>query len=1052
MSALAPPPDLNRRPGRSRAAGEADRPLSCLAALAALIALTIAILAACASDGPSDRAGAKKDTEAVSRTAAPTASEAPLSFDPRIVIEAGAHTGIVRRLDVSAARGLVVTAADDRTARIWDLATGQLRQILRPTLGSGDTGRLYGAAIHPTEAVVAIAGSILAPDGRSLILLHSLDDGRLIRRVDARGSDVKRLEWSADGSVLFASYAGRAAGKAPGAADGNDPPALRGFDGEGRLVHETIFSDAAFGLTAARDGRVAASSLDGNITVLTASTGQVARLTSFKAPRERPVGLAFSPDGQRLAIAFLQPHQSPIIVDASSGRTVLALAGPMIEAGTQYTVAWSGDGRTVAATGSGYTRAGRFPIAFHDAGHGRLLGQLDVAGDSILDLRPLGSDGFAWASADGGWGKVDSGVGASDSKSGPKAPRITLNIGPRQADLADLKGARHLLASADGRQLGWMHNWGRQPMRFDLQSRTASAPAARSRSLAAASLSGRWRDSVWEDTLTPRLASRPFTLGPGEIARALATLPGGQGAVFGTSHRLISLDESGAIRWQQRPGAEVRAVTATTDGRMIVTGLSDGTLRWSRSRDGQLLATLLPLGDGRWLIWTPAGYFDASTGADRLAGWTVNRRDEPVADFFSLNRFRQQFNRPDIIDRVLSEALPVAELDPRWLAPPTFPPVVNLAGPARVSTDGRNLQVPVEVRADGRSAVEARIDGRPVEEVSPVSVLAGSHQAVVELPLPAPGSLVQVLARDQNGVSEPMTLAVEAPPPLAAPDAPLGPRNLAPPATTTIQITAPPALAGARPADGSSRRLFILAIGVSEYQRADYNLDLPAKDARDFIALMKRQAGRHYGQVETRTLTDRQATREAVLANLGWLVKTVGRDDIGMLFIAGHGLNSPNHHYFFLPHDGNHEALEQTAVSERAIRDTLAQLRGKALFFIDTCFGGNVVGNFAGASRELARLANDLAAAENGVVVFASSSGRQLSEENLAWGNGAFTLALLAGLDGGADLNRSGRVTFKGLDFFVSEEVSRLTEGRQTPVTIAPIGMPDFAIARVGAI
>ena len=127
--------------------------------------------------------------------------------------------------------------------------------------------------------------------------------------------------------------------------------------------------------------------------------------------------------------------------------------------------------------------------------------------------------------------------------------------------------------------------------------------------------------------------------------------------------------------------------------------------------------------------------------------------------------------------------------------------------------------------------------------------------------------------------------------------------------------------------------------------------------------------------------------------------------------------------YYFVPYEGSHEQLEQTGLPEAAIRDTLGRMRGKALFFVDTCFGGNVVGNFATASRELARMANDLAAAENGVVVFASSSGKQLSEENDPWGNGAFTKAVLAGLSGGADLTRTGRITFKGLDFYVSEEV-----------------------------
>ena len=183
------------------------------------------------------------------------------------------------------------------------------------------------------------------------------------------------------------------------------------------------------------------------------------------------------------------------------------------------------------------------------------------------------------------------------------------------------------------------------------------------------------------------------------------------------------------------------------------------------------------------------------------------------------------------------------------------------------------------------------------------------------------------------------------------------------------------------------------------------------------------------------------------------MASSVGPTDIGMLFMAGHGLNEPGGQYFFLPYDGNHTKLSATSVPESSIRNTLGKIRGRALFFVDTCFAGNVVGSATGGltntSRELGRLASELASTENGVVVFASSSGRQLSEEKDEWGNGAFTKALIDGLGGKADLTNAGRVTFKGLDFFVSEEVKRLTGGRQTPVTISPIGVPDFTLARL---
>ena len=92
---------------------------------------------------------------------------------------------------------------------------------------------------------------------------------------------------------------------------------------------------------------------------------------------------------------------------------------------------------------------------------------------------------------------------------------------------------------------------------------------------------------------------------------------------------------------------------------------------------------------------------------------------------------------------------------------------------------------------------------------------------------------------------------------------------------------------------------------------------------------------------------------------------------------------------------------------------------------------------------------NDLSSSENGVVVFASSTGHEESEERDEWGNGAFTKALLDGIGGKADFMRAGRVTYAGLNLFVSEEVTRLTSGRQRPVFISPRGVPDFAVARL---
>jgi len=837
--------------------------------------------------------------------------------------------------------------------------------------------------------------------------------------------------------------------------------------------------------------------------VLKAGARRVSVLQSFRTRTAEPVGLAFSPDASRLVAGFRTPEQAPEVYEAASGRYLFKLEQPKVEAGSHRTVAWSEDGKTIAVGGSGYTPQRNFPVFFHDAFSGRLSTQQDVGKDTIYDLVALPGGRFAYASGDGSWGVVGPG-------------RLELSV---RASIADLKGAGSLYVDNTGSRVGWSHSWGREPADFDFTRRVVSTDAtasARKDMLAPKARRNLLDAPVWENSLRPQVNGRPFALGDAEVSRALAYFRSGSDAILGTSHRLLRIGTGNKVLWEVRNADEVRSVNVTGDDRMIVTGMSDGTLRWWRASDGEPLMSLLATADRRWVVWTPEGYFDASAGADRLVGWTVNRGLEPAADHHSLNRFRERFNRPDLIDQVLRTATPVAGLDPAAVlrataqTPPEnrpapqaaidpppkanpdptrqaavepalrpaalpdpirFPPVVAPINLADMQVGQSDLKIPIVVRAEHEVRMEVRVDGRPVDaDFAPSPAASGSKSAVATLPRPSPGSLVQVLAKDNNGVSEPSGFLISPGPDVLSPNLiiPVGatePPAVILPAGASSSLPKPSDLLPVEPPErglggplknpastapsSSQTRLYVLAIGISDYQRPEYKLGLAAKDAKDFAEAMARQSGKLYREVLTRTLVNSQATLPAIVANLKWLSDTVEAGDLGMLFLAGHGMNGSTGQYYFLPHEGRHDLLAESGLPESAIRGTLGRMRGKALFFVDTCFGGNVVGNFSTASRELARLANDLAATENGVVVFASSSGRQLSEENDAWGNGAFTKAVLAGLSGKADLTHTGRITFKALDFYISEEVHKLTEGRQTPVTISPIGVPDFTIARV---
>jgi uncharacterized caspase-like protein len=121
-------------------------------------------------------------------------------------------------------------------------------------------------------------------------------------------------------------------------------------------------------------------------------------------------------------------------------------------------------------------------------------------------------------------------------------------------------------------------------------------------------------------------------------------------------------------------------------------------------------------------------------------------------------------------------------------------------------------------------------------------------------------------------------------------------------------------------------------------------------------------------------------------------------------------------------------------------------LAGKTLAFIDTCHSGNVMGTRRGVA-DITGVINELASVDSGAVVFASSTGKQYALEDQAWGNGAFTKALVEGLGGKADYTRKGTISVNMLDLYLSERVKELTGGKQTPTTTKPQTIQDFPVA-----
>lgn len=537
----------------------------------------------------------------------------------------------------------------------------------------------------------------------------------------------------------------------------------------------------------------------------------------------------------------------------------------------------------------------------------------------------------------------------------------------------------------------------------------------------------------WRRSTAPKLNGERLPLEEREISYALAVAPDAEAFALGTGWFVRFFNRSGKERWNVPAPDVTRAINISGNGRFVVAAFGDGTIRWYRIEDGKELLAFFPHNDRqRWVLWTPLGYYDASPGGENLIGWHVNRGADQAADFFPASRFRDTFYRPDVIAKVLetrdeAKALQLANAaagrkQEKAAVAALLPPVVELVAPAdgtSVSTSPITIRFRVRAPADApATSLRVRVNGQLVS-LTNINQALGEAGEVKELavPIQPQDSEIALFAQNRHAWSEPAMTRV------------------------TWQ--------GAKSKTAPRAVLYVLAIGVGKYKNPDLELEFAANDARDFVETIRKQTGALYKDVVVQLLTDTDATRAAISKGLTWLRKEVTAQDLAMLFFSGHGKDDADGRYYFLPSDMEEDNLLATGVAKDDFTHITSGLAGKWIFFADACHAGKMAeSERRKGPADFSRLINELSSAENGGVVYASSTGRQFSQEGSKWQNGAFTKALVEGLSGQAAESGNHQITHQMLGFYLSKRVKELTEGRQHPVPGNP-GTADFPIAVV---
>jgi WD40 repeat protein len=925
------------------------------------------------------------------------ASARDIAGEPMLRIETGAHGADVPGLASFPDGRRLVSASLDKTMRIWSPGDrDQPPLVLRVPAETSREGILYTVAVSPNGRTIATGGWTGEWDAPNWsVYLFNADTAAMERRIGDLPHRVLALAFSPDGTRLAMSFKDR----------------------HGVAVYDTAtwtlaarddtFRDDTTAIHFGRDGRLVAVSLDGSIRIYDRDFQILARGTAPGGTR--PYVARFAPDGQSIALSYLDSSR----VDLLSASD-LSLAGSADNRGAERSFTsldWSADGAILFGGGLS-ERGGRFFIRrWTLAGRGPFR---DVPiGTHAADRIVRHGDGqLAFATTGGGLGLLD-GNG-----------RIVWERKPAIPDFRDQQGQFKI--SADGSMVEFASDRiSGALLRHSIRDRSLVLDPPADDLTFAALPPPDLELAEWREHKAPLLNGRPLALRPHENAIAAAAMPDGKGFAVATGWRVISFTTEGEARWDWQAPDVVWAINVSRDGRLVVVACGDGTIRWLRRADGAELATLFVHGDReRWAAWTPDGAYMASAGGDTLIGWHVNQGKDTAAAFFTVGRFRDRFYRPDAVEHaVLADGSPA--LQRRGDATPVskardvaalLPPSVVLLSPrsGAVST-GPELKIEYELRNIGPSPadlVRVTVNRRPVAEQTPPTAAAG-RAVLGQMSIPAPDgdAIVEVQARNALGI-------------------------FGDPSGAWVQ--APAGRTAARP------NLYIAAIGISDYAAADLRLGFAAKDAQDFTSLLRRQQGRGYGRVDARLLTDREANAAGIADTLRWLATAPGPDDVAILFMAGHGVDTDSG-YRFVAYDTPPGQVEEQGLSYAVLQRTLGAVAGRAFLFLDTCQSGAAWGRIDASPVDTSRIVNDLASPEQGVVVFASSSGRLLSYESAAWGNGAFTKAVVEGLSGNADLFRNGYVTTSQLDAYVSDRVRRLTGEKQKPASGKPVNI-DFRL------
>lgn len=927
---------------------------------------------------------------------------------PILRIETGMHSAYGLKVSTDKAGKLILTCAVDNTARLWDASNGKQLQVFRVPIDTSGKGYISACAISPDGSIGVLSG-ITESENKyfSTIYVISIQTGNILQLIKKIPNYTYDIEFSPDGKFIAVGMSRERGVLIYSTTNWSLYKHLEGYKGS---VRNLAFDSRSRLATISYDGTI--RQYDNKFLLLSEEK---------KLSGKKPLSICYNPAGTILAIGY-EDVQTIELREAGSLRL---LSTPDTENlnGTVSHLSFTADGTRLI--GSRFadklvdTTAGRWVKIiriWEEGGRGKHTDIKLLPKNIVEDIKPLPNGNLVIMGAYPHLIVVDSlGIPVWQYEAGNNDYYAGVNT-------------KHLKVSHAGSNISFTPQF-ETPLTFDLSDRLLHNENTLFPSMTDSAMGV--KVTKWNDQGRPVINGD--TIDSWENNRSVDINSNATEIVFGADEgQIFKTDSSGNILWATKTSVGgVWAVNISGNDKVVVTALSDGTIRWFRMEDGkELLAYYLDTDKKRWVLFTPSGYYDASPGGEDFLGWHVNNGVNKSPSFFPVSRFREQFYRPDIIDGILetydeSKAIALANLrkgEKKEIADITekSPPTITINSPENGSTVSSNIisinySVNSPTDAPAKS-IKVLVNGRPVATEREV-LTEITHTNKIEVLIPKENCIITLLAENENGTSPEANLYIKW----------KSSENI------KKEVIVKP-------------NLFILAIGISNYNKPEYRLTFAAKDAEDFTAALAQQKGRLYNEVIVKKITEKEANKVNILNGLQWIQEKTSKKDIAMIFFAGHGVNDNNGIYYMLPVDADVRYLRSTCINFEELKQTQSTIEGKVIVFIDACHSGNIMGAGGNYINGLINLLTSTVKGA-GAITITSSTGKETSLEDPIWGNGAFTKALIEGLNGAAAVGEEKEITYTSLSLYISRRVRKITGDRQHPTLVPTPNTPDFAIA-----